>query len=188
MRRSRYADYRLIARDGSVVWVRDDEVIVAGENGGPAVSQGYLQDVTSRRRDSMRLELLVGILGLAAEERSPEEIVSEAARMLAEAVGDVNVTFVDIEPGPKLHARYSTELNGPVIDTLEIPGYLELLEQGPIVVDDVRAESWLEGVQDELDEQRVGSAVDVPLRRDGHIVGVLWFNTPEPRRWERRTR
>ena len=78
-----YADYRLIARDGRVVWVRDDEMIVAGENGGPPVSQGYMQDVTSRRRDSMRLELLVGILGLAAEERTPEEIVAEAARMLA---------------------------------------------------------------------------------------------------------
>ena len=179
----RYADYRLIARDGSVVWVRDDEVIVAGENGGPAVSQGYMQDVTSRRRDSIRLELLVGILGLAAEERSPEEIVSEAARMLAEAVGEVNVTFVDIEPGPRLHARYSTEKNGPILDTLEIPGYLQLLEAGPIVVDDVRAESWLEGVQDELDQQSVGSAVDVPLRRDGHLCGVLWFNTPEARRW-----
>ena len=178
-----YADYRLIARDGRVVWVRDDEVIVAGENGGPAVSQGYLQDVTARRRDSMRLELLVGILGLAAEERTPEEIVAEAARRLASAVGNVNVTYVEIEPGPILHARYSTELNGPVIDTLEIPGYLELLAQGPIVVDDVRVEAWLESVQDELDDQRVGSAVDVPLRRDGNIVGVLWFNTPEPRRW-----
>ena len=178
-----YADYRLIARDGRVVWVRDDEVIVAGENGGPAVSQGYMQDVTSRRRDSLRLELLVGILGLAAEERTPEEIVSEAARRLAAAVGDVNVTFVEIGPGPRLHARYSTELNGPIVDTLEIPGYLELLEAGPIVVDDVRAEHWLDGVQDELDQQRVGSAVDVPLRRDGSLVGVLWFNTPEPRRW-----
>ena len=73
-----------------------------------------MQDVTSRRRDSMRLELLVGILGLAAEERTPEEIVGEAARMLAAAVGDVNVTFVAIEPGPTLRARYSTEYNGPV--------------------------------------------------------------------------
>ena len=179
-----YADYRLIARDGRVVWVRDDETIVAGENGGPSVSQGYMQDVTSRRRDSMRLELLVGILGLAAEERTPEEIVGEAARMLATAVGDVNVTFVAIEPGPTLRARYSTEHNGPIPDTLAIPGYIDRLEQGPIVVADVTKEEWLAGVQDELHEHMIGSAVDVPLRRDGHIVGVLWFNTPGPRNWD----
>jgi len=179
-----YADYRLIARDGRVVWIRDDEVIVGGENGTEPVSQGYMQDVTSRRRDSMRLELLVGILGLAAEERTPEEIVGEAARMLASAVGDVNVTFVAIEPGPMLSARYSTEHNGPIPDTLAIPGYMERLEQGPIVVADVTEEAWLAGVRAELDRHRIGSAVDVPLRRDGHLVGALWFNTPGPRTWD----
>jgi PAS domain S-box-containing protein len=179
-----YADYRLIARDGRVVWVRDDEVIVAGENGSASVAQGYMQDVTSRRRDSMRLELLVGILGLAAEERTPEEIVAEAARMLASAVGDVNVTFVAIEPGGMLHARYSTEHNGPITDTLAIPGYIERLEGGPIVVADITQEAWLADVQEELDQSKVGSAVDVPLRRDGHLVGVLWFNTPGPRGWD----
>ena len=80
------------------------------------MSQGYMQDVTSRRHDSMRLELLVGILGLAAEERTPAEIVAAAARMLAAAVGDVNVTFVEVEPGTSLRARYSTEYNGPILD------------------------------------------------------------------------
>ena len=179
-----YADYRLIARDGRVVWVRDDEVIIGGENGAEPVSQGYMQDVTSRRRDSMRLELLVGILGLAAEERTPEEIVGEAARMLASAVGDVNVTFVAIEPGPTLRARYSTEHNGPLPDTLAIPGYIERLEDGPIVVADVTEEALLTGAQAELDQHRIGSAVDVPLRRDGQLVGVLWFNTPGPRDWD----
>ena len=179
-----YADYRLITKDDRVVWVRDDEVIVAGENGGPPVSQGYMQDVTSRHRDSMRLELLVGILGLAAEERTPEEIVAEAARMLASAVGDVNVTFVAIEPGPTLRTRYSTEHNGPIPDTLAIPGYLRLLENGPVVVPDVTEEAWLADVQDELRQHKIGSAVDVPLRRDGQLVGVLWFNTPGPRNWD----
>ena len=176
-------DYRLFARDGRIVWVRDDEIVVTDEDGEPAAAHGYLQDVTDRRNDKMRLELLVGILGLAAKERTPEEIVMEAARMLATAVGDVNVTFVEIEADSTLRARYSTELNGPVLDTLAIPGYLELLEAGPVVVDDVGAEQWLAGVKDELDDQRVGSAVDVPLRRDGQLVGVLWFNTPGPRRW-----
>ena len=183
-----YADYRLIARDGRVVWVRDDEVIVAGENGGPAVSQGYMQDVTSRRRDSMRLELLVGILGLAAEERAPEEIVSEAARMLAAAVGDVNVTFVAIEPGPTLRARYSTEHNGPITDTLEIPGYLQLLEPARSSSTTSHREPWLEGVQEELDQQRVGSAVDVPLRRDGQHRRRALVQHAGAAELERRTR
>jgi PAS domain S-box-containing protein len=176
-------DYRLITRDGRVIWVRDDEIVVTDDDGSPVAAHGYLQNVTDRRNDKMRLELLVGILGLAAEDRRPEEIVMEAARMLASAVGDVNVTFVDIEEGGRLRARYSTELNGPVLDTLAIAGYLDLLEGGPIVVEDISQEAWLDAVQEELELQKVGSAVDVPLRRDGRLVGVLWFNTPGPRRW-----
>ena len=179
-----HGDYRLLARDGSIVWVRDDEIVVTDAGGAPEAAHGYLQDVTARRRDSMRLELLVGILGLAAEERTPEEIVAEVARMLAVAVGDVNVTFVAIEPGPTLRARYSTEYNGPIPDTLAIPGYVERLEGGPIVIPDVAKEDWLADVQDELERHQIGSAVDVPLRRDGRIVGVLWFNTPGPRDWD----
>ena len=94
----------------------------------------------------------------------PEEIVAEAARMLASAVGDVNVSFVAIEPGPTLRARYSTEHNGPLPDTTRvIPGYIERLEDGPIVVADVTEEAWLTGAQAELDQHRIGSAVDVPL-------------------------
>jgi two-component system cell cycle sensor histidine kinase/response regulator CckA len=175
-------DYRMVGRDGRVVWVRDDEIVVHDENGDPIAAHGYLQDITGRRNDSLRLELLVGILALAADDLEPEAIVTEAARMLAAAVGDVNVTFVDIADG-RLRARYSTEHNGPVLDTLAIPGYLELLEEGPIVVEDVSKTDWLTDVLDELELQKVGSAVDVPLRRDGEIVGVLWFNTPGPRRW-----
>jgi two-component system, cell cycle sensor histidine kinase and response regulator CckA len=176
-------DYRLVGRDGKVIWVRDDEIVVTDDSGAPVAVHGYLQDVTDRRNDKMRLELLAGILGLAAEDRRPGEIVTEAARMLAAAVGDVNVTFVDIGEDGRLRARYSTEHNGPVLDTLAIPGYLELLESGPIVVDNVAAADWLSDVQDALEVQKVGSAVDVPLRRDGQIVGVLWFNTSGPRRW-----
>ena len=37
-----YADYRLLAQDGRVVWIRDDEVIVAGADGLPTVAQGYM--------------------------------------------------------------------------------------------------------------------------------------------------
>ena len=77
-----FLDYRLIARDGRVVWIRDDEIVVTDADGRPAAAQGYMQDVTDRRQDSLRLELLVGILSLAAEETPPDEIVAHAAERL----------------------------------------------------------------------------------------------------------
>ena len=176
------ADYRLLARDGRIVWVCDDELAVTDEDGIPVAAHGYLQDVSARRYDRMRLELLAGILRLAAEELPPARIVSKAAGLLAEALGDVRVTFVEID-GDDLHARYSTGAKAAVVDTFRIPGYVEKLAAGPVVVDDVTQAPWLGDVQETLAEQRIGSAVDIPLRREGEVVGVLWFNTQSPRRW-----
>jgi len=41
-------EYRLIARDGDVVWVHDEASVIADQAGGAPVLQGYLLDVTER--------------------------------------------------------------------------------------------------------------------------------------------
>jgi len=41
-------EYRLIARDGNVVWVHDEARVIADPAGGAPVLQGYLLDVTER--------------------------------------------------------------------------------------------------------------------------------------------
>ena len=43
-------EYRLIARDGREVWVRDEAVTVRDETGKPLVLQGVIFDVTERKR------------------------------------------------------------------------------------------------------------------------------------------
>jgi PAS domain S-box-containing protein len=49
-------EYRLIARDGRTVWVRDQAVVVRDESGGPLYVQGFLLDITERRavEDALR--------------------------------------------------------------------------------------------------------------------------------------
>jgi PAS domain S-box-containing protein len=42
-------EYRLVARDGRVVWVRDGAVPVFDEDGAPKQFQGYLLDITERK-------------------------------------------------------------------------------------------------------------------------------------------
>ena len=48
-------EYRLIARDGRVVWVQDQGVIVYDEEGRPVFSQGVLIDISSRKEAEERL-------------------------------------------------------------------------------------------------------------------------------------
>jgi PAS domain S-box-containing protein len=178
-----HSDYRMIARDGRIVWIRDEEIVVHDEAGRPAAVHGYLQDVTARKQDTFRLELLADVLSFAAEELGPQEIISRTADRLSDAFGIVNVTFVELAEGNVAVPRYTTNPNGLPLLMPMIPQAFEPLEHGPLVIDDVRAEPWLESAWPVLEANGVRSAVDVPLRRNGEIVAVLWFNGSEPRRW-----
>jgi PAS domain S-box-containing protein len=42
-------EYRMIARDGHVIWVRDEAEIVSGSQGQPLCWQGVMVDVTARK-------------------------------------------------------------------------------------------------------------------------------------------
>lgn len=44
------AEYRVLARDGSVVWVRDEAVCIRDADGIPQYWQGVMTDVTARKR------------------------------------------------------------------------------------------------------------------------------------------
>jgi PAS domain S-box-containing protein len=65
-------EYRLIARDGRVVWLRDGGIVLRSETGEPRYLQGYLLDITAEKE--------------SAEERARlEEQLRQSQRM--EAVG-----------------------------------------------------------------------------------------------------
>jgi PAS domain S-box-containing protein len=48
-------DYRLLARDGRIVWVRDEARMVRDEVGAPRFSHGVLLDVTEQKRAELEL-------------------------------------------------------------------------------------------------------------------------------------
>ena len=184
------SDYRMIARDGSVVWVCDDEVVVRGVDGEPRYAQGYLQDITERRESSTRLELLVGILSAAVNGLSPEEAVRAAVDRLGTFFSDVRVNFCTVTPQRQLLTQYATlhpELPPAGDEPLEPDDeYLWLLGQGQAVaVDDVRAEIRFRQLVTKLAAGGVGAFLDVPLRREGRLAAVLCFDSPTPRRWTR---
>ena len=154
--------------------------------GTPTAAQGYMQDVTDRRHDSRRLELLVGILSLAADETPPDEIVAAAAQNLAALFGDVEVTYVEPRKEGGYWIRYTTDKGRPEFwDQVEWSRRVRRAPQakGQLIVEDVTKEAWLEPVRERLLERDVASSVDVPLLRNGEITGVLWFNSSRPRKW-----
>jgi diguanylate cyclase (GGDEF)-like protein/PAS domain S-box-containing protein len=51
-------DYRLTAKDGRTVWIRDEAVVIYGEDGNPLYSQGIMQDITEAKAAQERISYL----------------------------------------------------------------------------------------------------------------------------------
>ncbi|MBA4380494.1 MAG: hypothetical protein C0393_07465, partial [Anaerolinea sp.] len=50
------SEYRLIARDGRTIWVRDDASILLDDSGRPKLWQGVLYDITERKQAEAQIE------------------------------------------------------------------------------------------------------------------------------------
>ncbi len=50
------AEYRMIARDGRIVWIRDEAVLVRGSYGQPLCWQGVMLDITEARSKPENVE------------------------------------------------------------------------------------------------------------------------------------
>jgi diguanylate cyclase (GGDEF)-like protein/PAS domain S-box-containing protein len=81
------AEYRLIARDGRTVWVQDESLVVADEDGQPLFTQGYLLDITARKESEERLAAEHAVARAVAESTTLDHAASEIVRIVCDAFG-----------------------------------------------------------------------------------------------------
>jgi PAS domain S-box-containing protein len=60
-------EYRMRHKDGHWVWVRDEAAMIRGAEGAPRLWQGYLMDITERKRAEERLEEALAVEREAAQ-------------------------------------------------------------------------------------------------------------------------
>jgi two-component system, OmpR family, phosphate regulon sensor histidine kinase PhoR len=117
--------YRMVSRDGRVVSVRDEAVVVLDESGRPLCIQGYLLDVSERKAaEDERNELRSAETATAAEARDRQrkiDFVAEAASVLASSL-DVRSTVSQVAA---LAVRDLAEWC--VVDVLRLDGSLTRL-------------------------------------------------------------
>ncbi len=90
-------EYRLRARDGRTVWVRDEAVMVHRDDGSFLHSQGIMQDITAEREAEDRIEFLAyhdGLTGLPNQ-----AMFTQVARLaLARANrGDLSIAVLSLD-------------------------------------------------------------------------------------------
>ena len=98
-------EYRVIAKDGRVVWIQDDAAIARGDDGKPLYFQGFMADATVRKESELKLREI--------EDRQLERERAQNERL--RSVDRMKDEFV---------ALVSHELRTPLTS---IRGYLELV-------------------------------------------------------------
>lgn len=163
-------EYRLVARDGHVVWVRDEAVLLRDDDGQSLAWQGILTDITERkwaeealRRVMVQNKLILdsageGIFGLDLEGRITF-INPAAAQMLGWTVEEL----VRQAGHPMIH---HTRPDGSVYPPEDCPIYAALRD------------GTTQRVDDEVFWRKDGSGFPVeytstPLREDGRLTGAV---------------
>jgi diguanylate cyclase (GGDEF)-like protein/PAS domain S-box-containing protein len=110
-------EYRLIARDGRVVHLRDEGVIVLDEQGEPIYLQGYLLDITEQREAEEQLRQLAlydPLTGLANRAFFHERL--RHAIKLRHAEGQATgLLYIDLDDFKGINDRWGHDLGDEVL-------------------------------------------------------------------------
>jgi PAS domain S-box-containing protein len=117
-----HVEYRVLAKDGRVVWLRDHAVLVRGEHGEPDYWQGYYIDITDQKQAEEALRQAL------EREHQALERERQAARQLR-ALDEMKNTFLD---------AVSHELRTPLATVIGIA--LTLQRAGPSLTDEDTAD------------------------------------------------
>ena len=169
-------EYRMKARDGRTVWVRDDAEVTRDGAAGVWLLRGVLSDVTERKRAEIERQTLLEIMQGLASTPDPQEFLSlvhEALRgvLCAEnffvlvhdpASGQFDCVYaVDAQPlPPRLElgrgvSAYVFRTGEPLVLTPELFAALEA--RGEVESVGAPAASWL----------------GAPLKKGARVIGVM---------------
>jgi diguanylate cyclase (GGDEF)-like protein/PAS domain S-box-containing protein len=188
-------EYRMLRRDGRVVWIRDDSVIVRG-SGGELRWHGVFSDVTDRKEVEAELErraaqqAAVALLGEhALEGATTAELMQEAVTSAAQMLG-VEISAVwELTPAEQaLLLRAGIGWPESAVGSLRYPagagsqaGYT-LLSGAPVAVEDWATETRFQ--QPDFKGRRTGAGLSVKIEgRSREPFGVLIVQAMAPRTW-----
>lgn len=188
-------EYRMIHRSGRVVWIRDDSVIVRGQDGSLRW-HGVFSDITERKQFEAELErraaqqAAVALLGEhALEGASTLELMQEAVSSAAEMLDvEISAVWESIKADSALLLRAGIGWPESAFGSLHYPagagsqaGYT-LLSGAPVIVEDWDTETRFK--QPDFKGRRTGAGLSVKIEgRSREPFGVLVVQSMTARRF-----
>ena len=114
------AEYRLLARDGRVVWILDEAALVRDEDGTPMFWRGVMQDITERKQVEDQLRWSLEVLRRTVQQRRElsqrlESAQEEERRRIA---ADIHDDSIQVMSAVDMRLQILTQL-GPTSNTIE---------------------------------------------------------------------
>jgi diguanylate cyclase (GGDEF)-like protein/PAS domain S-box-containing protein len=113
-------EYRLLARDGRVIFVRDEAVVVQDDAGAPLYLQGYLLDVTVERetQEQLRSLALFDPLTQLANRAFFQEQFHQALATRKQNGDETALMFVDLNEFKTVNDRWGHDVGDSVLQAL----------------------------------------------------------------------
>jgi diguanylate cyclase (GGDEF)-like protein/PAS domain S-box-containing protein len=113
-------EYRLLARDGSVVWIRDEGVVVLDDDGEPVYLQGYLLDITPEReaQAQLRMQALYDPLTGLANRAFFHEQLEHAVSVRKEDGQQTALVYVDLNEFKEINDQHGHSVGDEVLAQL----------------------------------------------------------------------
>jgi diguanylate cyclase (GGDEF)-like protein/PAS domain S-box-containing protein len=111
-------EYRLIARDGRTVYLRDEGVVVLDDRGAPLYLQGYLLDITREREAEQQLRQLAlydPLTGLA-NRASFHERLRHAIKLRHINGHATGLLYIDLDDFKGINDRWGHDLGDEVLN------------------------------------------------------------------------
>jgi PAS domain S-box-containing protein len=177
-------EYRMVARDGHEVWVRDQSILVRDAEGQPQFWQGIMHDITAQKHREQELEAIAAMASILRTPKTLREILErlldEAIRLVSAQAGsiwlydpDTDKVYMEANLGWD-EASVSSYRRGEGVPGMVVESGQEFITRefhsDPRISASVRARI----------PERFGG-VCMPLHAAEKIVGVMFINVALPR-------
>jgi len=172
-------EYRMHTRDGTEIWVRDHAVLELDAAGAPVAWNGYLTDITERKRLESQLIHLAfhdPLTGLANRALLNDRVEHAIARRQRE-VGAIAMLVVDLDDFKVVNDAHGHEAGDRLI--VAVAQRLRDCVRSDATIARLGGDEFailLEGLPDDaaalVVAQRVVRAFDKPLRLEGATIGA----------------